>query len=121
MLYQQDIASLKMSLTKKLLSPIVIFLLTIISIPKFNIISLGGYKGGDYSQGIRLDDILILIFVFFNIKKVSFSRDSILIFSYVTFAYLFSFFHQINSIHFGFVQFHYVRFLEYFFFIFSIN
>ena len=106
-----------MSLIKKLSSPIFIFLLIIINIPKFNIISFGStdYGGGDYSQGIRLDDILILIFVFFNIQKASFSRDSILIFSYVTFAYLFSFFHQINSIHFGFVQFHYVRFLEYFF------
>ena len=104
---------------KKLLSPTVIFLLIIINIPKFNIVTLAKinsvYGGKDYSQGIRLDDILILLFVLLNIKKFSFSRDSILIFSYVTFTYLFSFVHQINSIDFGFVQFHYVRFLEYFF------
>ena len=98
----------------KKLSPILIifFLLTIINLPKYNIISIGGF--GNLKQGIRLDDILILLFVTFNIKKISFTRDSILIFTYVSFAYLVSFFHQSNSIHFHFVQFHYLRFLEYF-------
>ena len=91
----------------KKLSPILIsfFLLTIINLPKYNIISIGGF--GNLKQGIRLDDILILLFVTFNIKKISFTRDSILIFTYVSFAYLVSFFHQSNSIHFHFVQFHY--------------
>ena len=88
------------------------FLLLIINIPKFNIISFE--EVGNFKQGVRLDDILIFIFVLFNIKKTLLTRDSILILTYITFAYFLSFIHQSNSIYFGFVQFHYIKFLEYF-------
>jgi hypothetical protein len=105
-----------MSVKKIYLSPIIIFLLIIINFPKFNLITIGGLAGGDgnYPQGIRLDDVLIFIFVLLNLNKILLSRDSILIFFYITFVYLLSFFHQINSIHFFYVQFHYIKFLEYF-------
>ena len=37
--------------------------------------------------------------VLLNVKNISLSKDSILIFGYVTFAYLFSFFHQLYQHH----------------------
>lgn len=102
---------------KKYFSPVLIFLIIIINIPKFNLISIEGFSGGEdnYSQGIRLDDFLIAIFVLFNFNKILLSRDSILIFSYITFSYVLSFYHQFDSIYFFYVQFHYIKFLEYFF------
>jgi hypothetical protein len=105
-----------MPLKKIYLSPIIFFLLIIINFPKFNLITIGGNPDGDgnYPQGIRLDDILIFIFVLKNLSKILLSKDSILIFFYITFAYLLSFFHQINSIYFFYVQFHYIKFLQYF-------
>lgn len=86
------------------------FVLIIINFPKINLISIAGYK-----QGIRLDDLLILLFCLFNFRYISFSKTSFYIFFYITLTYLFSFVHQPESIFTNFVHFHYLRFLEYLF------
>ena len=103
-----------MTSTKKTSYSIIIFLFIIINLPKINLITFGGYGLVDYSQGIRFDDILILIFVLLKLKDISFSRESILIFVYISFAYVLSFFHQIDTANFLFIQFHYIKFVQYF-------
>jgi hypothetical protein len=86
------------------------FVLIIINFPKINLVSIAGYK-----QGIRLDDLLILLFCLFNFRHISFSKTNFYVFFYITLTYLFSFIHQPESIFTNFVHFHYLRFLEYLF------
>ena len=86
------------------------FLILLLNFPKINLIEIAGAK-----QGIRLDDILILLFVAFNLNHISLDKTKLIIILYVTFTYLFSFIHQADSIYSTYVHFHYLRFLEYFF------
>ena len=62
------------------------FLILLLNFPKINLIEIAGAK-----QGIRLDDILILLFVAFNLNHISLDKTKLIIILYVTFTYLFSF------------------------------
>ncbi len=83
--------------------------LIIINFPKINLLTIAGFK-----QGIRLDDLLILLFCLFNIKNIHLTKQSFLVFVYITLTFLFSFVHQSNSIYSNYVNFHYLRFIQYF-------
>jgi hypothetical protein len=87
---------------------LIIFL--ILNFPKTNLIGIQGV-----SQGIRIDDVLILLLVVFNLHNISLDKTKLTILLYVTFTYLFSFVHQADSIHFRYIHLHYFKFLEYFF------
>jgi len=89
---------------------IILFLVFIINVPKINILPIGTFL-----QGIRLDDILILIYVLFNIRNIEFTKTGLIIFFFITISFLLSFFHQPLTLNTYFTIFHYLRFIEYFF------
>jgi len=87
----------------------VVFLILIINIPKINLIPI-------YYQGIRIEDILILLFVIINCNKIHLTKESIIILFYITFAYLLSFFHLFEfTFQQNYKHLYYLKFLEYFF------
>ena len=99
-------------INKKYISQILFFILIlfILNFPKVNLIGIGGI-----SQGIRIDDILILLIVLTNLHRISIDKTKLIIFCYITFTYLFSFIHQSDSIYSKYIHLHYFKFLEYFF------
>lgn len=99
-------------ITKKKFSEVCLFcfVLLILNFPKINLIAITGIP-----QGIRLDDILIVLLVVFNLQYISLDKKKIIIIFYISFTYLFSFIHQSDTIYSKYIHFHYLKFLEYFF------
>ena len=92
---------------KNYFSLYIAFLIIIINIPKITLIPI-------FFQGIRIDDFLILLFFIFNLNKISFSKDSLLILVYITFSYLLYFFHLFEfAYEENYKHLYYLKFIQY--------
>ena len=69
-----------------------IVILLIIAFPKINILTIPGN-----SQGIRIEDILILFLLIYNITSIKFNRNLIILISYIVFVSLIGLFINPNE------------------------